>query len=168
MAGNSLQFIKLELPKMEQQLKYVADHLQEKDAIEVSLYKEDGQTNYECLYNVLRECIDPCLVLSHGDIIGVIGHKPVAKDGYDIALMCVLTTHNIKKHHKDYFKAAKQFVSALASEYDAVVCEVLDGYEPSIKMLDKFGFALAAEYERKDHKILVKVLRIFHGNDSAK
>ena len=85
--------------------------------------------------------------------------------GYDIALLCVLTTNAVKKYPKQYYIASKRFISSLLANYDMLVCEVLDGYAQTLKMASKFGFVKAAEYERKGSKLIVEVLRISHGLD---
>lgn len=165
MAGNELKFVPIELPEMNLELQELVEDLQEKDAKEVEINKAPDETIYDCVYNVLCSCVDRFFVVCNEDIIGVVAHQPVMKDGYDIAVLCVLTTNKVKKYPKQYYLAAKRFISSLVANYDALVCEILDSYSSSLKMAKKFGFNKAAEYERNGSKLIVEVLRISHGLD---
>lgn len=168
MAVNELEFVPVNLPEMSLELEEFVNDLQEKDKKEVELCSQPDETPYECVHNVLLSCIDRFFVVYNEEIIGLVAHRPVMKDGYDIAVMCVLTSNKVKKYHKQYVLAAKRFVSSLAANYDAIVCEILDGYTSSLNMAKKLGFQKAAVYERNGGKFIVEVLRISHGLDSER
>ena len=59
-----------------------------------------------------------------------------------------------------YYVAAEQFISSVAAEHDALACEILEGYDASIKMANKLGFKKVAEREVKGYNLLAYVLRI--------
>lgn len=160
MAANKLQFVPILLPEMKPALESVVKDLQEKDTIEVELSLSEGETTFDCIYKVLTQCVEKHFVCCYGDIIGIVAYKIVQEQGYDFALLCILTTNKVKKHPKMYYKAAQQFIGALAPEYDGLVCEILEGYEPSLKMAAKLGFKHVATREVKGYNLLAHVLRI--------
>ena len=135
------------------------------DKIEVEAYLKEEQTVFDCVYNVLCECIDKYFVVCNEEIIGIVAHKPVTQEGHKIALLCVLTTNVVKKYPKQYYIASKKFISSLIASYDMLVCEILNTYDATLKMASKLGFQKALEYERKGIKFIVEVLRISHGLD---
>lgn len=160
MVANKLQFVPIQLPEMTLALEQTVKDLQDKDLKEVELCLAEKETPYDCVYNVLKDCVEKFFVIAYGDVIGVVGYKTVCKDGYDIAVLCILTTNKVKKHSKMYYVAAEQFISSVAAEHDALACEILEGYDASIKMANKLGFKKVAEREVKGYNLLAYVLRI--------
>lgn len=160
MAVNKLQFVPIQLPVMKQVLESVVKDLQEKDSKEVELCRNENESKFDCVYNVLNQCVEKYFVCCYDEIIGIVAYKVVQEKGYDLALLCILTTNKVKKHPKMYYIAGKKFVSAVVADYDAAVCEILEGYNSSLKMAQKLGFKKIAERQIKGHTLLVHVLRI--------
>lgn len=165
MAANKLEFVPIELSSMKDMLAGVVSDLQQKDAAEVDLYLEKGQSRFDCVYAVLQECLSKFFVVYNKDVIGIVAHKDVFEKGYRIAVLCILTTNKVKKYHKQYYIAAKKFISSVAKNYDVLVCEIIDNYHESIKMASKLGFVNFVEREIKGKKLLVHMLRVSHGMD---
>lgn len=163
MVENSLRFVPIEFPKDDNTLKDVVSNLQMNDAIEVELACVENQTQYDCIHSVLQECEEKYFVVSHEDIIGIISYKSVLENGYDIAILNVLTTNMVQKHPKDYYVAAKHFIASVATDHDALVCAILEGYDSCLKMAKKLGFQIVDERVTKGYKLLAHVLRTQRG-----
>lgn len=144
---------------MKSTLESFCNSLQEKDRKEVTLYTKENESVFDCVCNVLKGCDYKCFVSCNGDIIAIVAYKIHLEQGYKIATLCVLTSSCIKNHVKEYIVSAKRFIEEVSSVADLAVSEIIEGYTSTLKMAEKLGFKKISEYNRKDSKLFVYMLK---------